>query len=171
MAPGIPSRADRFDAAKVVLDPYARAIVGEDSYSSPRRHWPRGVTCATALKAVVADNSYLRLGGGSAPSYSLRRHASSTKCMRGGLPATPPPAYPPMNGAPLRGSIDAIPCLGGAGGDLAVELMPVHQFDPQDVQPGLENYWGYSTLNFSPPHRAYSSRRGPLGPINEFATW
>jgi glycogen operon protein len=33
----------------------------------------------------------------------------------------------------------------------AVELLPVHQFDPQEG-----NYWGYMTLNFFAPNRAYA---------------
>ena len=50
----------------------------------------------------------------------------------------------------------------------AVELMPVFQFDPQDAPPGLVNYWGYAPVSFFAPHQAYSSRRDPLGPLDEF---
>ena len=46
--------------------------------------------------------------------------------------------------------------------------MPVFQFDAQDSPPGLVNYWGYSPIAFFAPHAAYSSRRDPLGPIDEF---
>ena len=42
------------------------------------------------------------------------------------------------------------------------------QFDPQDCPPGLVNYWGYSPVSFFAPHQAYSSRRDPLGPVDEF---
>ena len=42
------------------------------------------------------------------------------------------------------------------------------QFDAQDAQPGLVNYWGYSPVSFFAPHRAYSSRQDPVGPIDEF---
>ncbi len=49
-----------------------------------------------------------------------------------------------------------------------MELLPVHQFDPQDVRPGLKNYWGYSTIGFFAPHSDYSSRRDPLGVVDEF---
>src|SRR5919106_1579745 len=47
-------------------------------------------------------------------------------------------------------------------------LMPVFQFDPQDSPPGLVNYWGYAPVSFFAPHPAYSSRRDPLGPLDEF---
>jgi glycogen operon protein len=44
-------------------------------------------------------------------------------------------------------------------GVTVVELLPVHQFDPQEG-----NYWGYMTLNFFAPHAGYSVRE----PIHEF---
>ena len=65
------------------------------------------------------------------------------------------------------GLIEKIPYL-QALGITAVELMPVFQFDAQDSPPGLVNYWGYSPIAFFAPHAAYSSRRDPLGPIDEF---
>jgi glycogen operon protein len=53
-------------------------------------------------------------------------------------------------------------------GITAVELLPVQQFDEQDVSPPLKNYWGYNTIAFFAPHCGYSSDRSPLGPVNEF---
>jgi glycogen operon protein len=47
-------------------------------------------------------------------------------------------------------------------------LLPVFQFDPQDCPPGRVNYWGYAPVSFFAPHQDYSSKRGPLGPIDEF---
>ena len=49
-----------------------------------------------------------------------------------------------------------------------MELLPVFQFDPQDAPPGKVNYWGYAPISFFAPHQAYSSRRDPLGPVDEF---
>ena len=49
------------------------------------------------------------------------------------------------------GVIDKIPYLLELG-ITAVELLPVHQFDPQE-----ENYWGYMTLNFFAPHAQYAN--------------
>ena len=42
------------------------------------------------------------------------------------------------------------------------------QFDAQDCPPGKVNYWGYAPVSFFAPHQAYSSRRDPLGPVDEF---
>ena len=65
------------------------------------------------------------------------------------------------------GLIEKIPYLKTLG-ITAVELLPVQQFDDQDAPGGLTNYWGYSPVAFFAPHSAYSSRRDPLGPVEEF---
>ena len=74
-------------------------------------------------------------------------------------------------GDALRGTyaglIEKIPYLQQLG-ITAVELLPVFQFDAQDSPPGKVNYWGYAPVSFFAPHQAYSSRRDPLGPLDEF---
>jgi glycogen operon protein len=65
------------------------------------------------------------------------------------------------------GLIQKIPYLCELG-ITAVELLPVFQFDAQDAPRGRVNYWGYAPVSFFAPHRAYSSRQDPLGPVNEF---
>ena len=67
----------------------------------------------------------------------------------------------------MRGLIEKIPYL-QALGITAVELLPVFQFDAQACPPGVVNYWGYQPVSFFAPHRAYSSRQEPLGPVHEF---
>src|SRR5512144_2802423 len=67
----------------------------------------------------------------------------------------------------FAGLIEKIPYLHDVG-VTDVELMPVFQFDPQDGPCGLVNYWGYSPVSFFAVHQAYSSRRDPLGPMDEF---
>ena len=44
-------------------------------------------------------------------------------------------------------------------GVTAVELLPVHQYVPDDflLKRGLTNYWGYNTIGYFAPHQAYSS--------------
>jgi glycogen operon protein len=44
-------------------------------------------------------------------------------------------------------------------GVTAVELMPVHQYVPDDflLKRGLTNYWGYNTIGYFAPHQAYSA--------------
>jgi len=65
------------------------------------------------------------------------------------------------------GLVQKIPYLQQLG-ITAVELLPVFQFDAQDAPLGRTNYWGYSPVSFFAPHQAYSSRREPLGAVDEF---
>src|SRR5258707_9186941 len=67
----------------------------------------------------------------------------------------------------FAGLIEKIPYLQRLG-ITAVELLPVFQFDSQDCPTGMVNYWGYAPVSFFAPHQAYSRRRDPLGPVDEF---
>src|SRR6478672_924464 len=55
-------------------------------------------------------------------------------------------------------------------GVTAVELLPVQAFasEPEVVQRGLTNYWGYNTLGFFAPHAMYASTPDPQGALDEF---
>jgi glycogen operon protein len=65
------------------------------------------------------------------------------------------------------GLVEKVPYLRDLG-ITAVELLPVFQFDAQDCSRGRVNYWGYAPVSFFAPHQAYSSRRDPLGAVDEF---
>jgi len=56
------------------------------------------------------------------------------------------------NRGKFLGFVEKIPYLKELGVTV-VELLPVHQFDPQEG-----NYWGYMTLNFFAPHQGYAVR-------------
>jgi glycogen operon protein len=160
-----PAYGHRFDATKVLLDPYARAIVGDEIYDRKAAIGP-GDNCATALKGVVVDSHSYDWEG----DRPLHRPYATTVIYEmhvGGFTRHPSSDLPAEERGTFAGVIKKIPYL-QALGVTAVELLPIHQFDTQDVQPGLENYWGYSTLGFFAPHRGYSSRKDPLGPVTEF---
>ncbi len=73
----------------------------------------------------------------------------------------------PATRGTYAGLIEKIPYLKDLG-VTAVELLPVFQFDPHDAPPGRVNYWGYQPVSFFAPHHAYSSRKEPLGILDEF---
>jgi isoamylase len=85
----------------------------------------------------------------------------------GGFTRHPNSGVAPEKRGTFAGVIEKVPYLQELG-ITAVELMPIHQFDEQDAKPGLSNYWGYSTTAFFAPHGRYSSRRDPLGSVDEF---
>ncbi|PSB34482.1 glycogen debranching enzyme GlgX [Stenomitos frigidus ULC18] len=163
--PFIPEQGHRFDCNKVLLDPYAKAVVGWENYSREAAMRP-GDNCAQALRGVVVDTSAYAWEG-DAPLNIPHADSVIYEMHVGGFTRNPNSGVSPEKRGTYAGLIEKIPYLKQLG-VTAVELLPVHQFDEQDVQPGLTNYWGYSTIAFFAPHTGYSSRRDPLGPVDEF---
>ena len=160
-----PGRGLRFDPAKALLDPYGRAVVVPDGYS---RHTVSryGQNNAIAMKSVVVDPDVYDWEG-DAP---LRRPFATTVIYEmhvAGFTRHPSSGVAPERRGTYAGMIEKIPYLQDLG-ITAVELLPVFQFDRQDCPPGLVNYWGYSPVSFFAPHAGYSSRKDPLGPVDEF---
>jgi isoamylase len=159
-----PASGARFDATKVLLDPYGRGVVVPRGYSREAARG-EGDTAATAMKSVVGDPSYD--WEGDAP---LQRPSSRTIVYEmhvGGFTRHPNSGVPERLRGTYAGVIEKIPYLQKLG-ITAVELLPVFQFDVQDAPPGRVNYWGYSPVSFFAPHHGYSSEKDPLAPINEF---
>ena len=163
--PDDPARGMRFDPAKVLLDPYGRAVAVPRNYSRDAAR-AIGDNASTALKSVVTD-PWDYDWEGDAP---LKRPATQTIIYEmhvRGFTRHPSSGVAEKTRGTYAGLIEKIPYLQQLG-ITAVELLPVFQFDPQDSPPGRLNYWGYAPVSFFAPHQAYSSRRDPLGPVNEF---
>jgi isoamylase len=160
-----PAGGQRFDPAKVLLDPYGRGVVVPKNYSrDAARH--EGDNAATAMKSVVVDPHAYDWEG----DVPLRRPASRTIIYEmhvRGFTRDPSSGLSEQTRGTYAGLIEKIPYLQQLG-ITAVELLPVFQFDSQDVPTGHVNYWGYAPVSFFAPHQAYSSRQDPLGPVNEF---
>jgi glycogen operon protein len=160
-----PARGMRFDPFKTLLDPYGRGVVVPNNYSREAAR-TKGDNAATAMKSVVVD-PHTYDWEGDAP---LKRPSSQTIVYEmhvRGFTRHPNSSVEENIRGTYRGLIQKIPYLQQLG-ITAVELLPVFQFDSQDCPPGLVNYWGYAPVSFFSPHRAYSSRQDPLGPIDEF---
>ena len=163
--PFAPEQGLRFDGDKVLLDPYARAIVGNDIYSREAAMHP-GDNCAQALRGVVVDPTTYNWEDDTHP----RTPYATTVIYElhvGGFTRNPNSGVAPEKRGTYAGLVEKIPYLQDLG-VTAVELLPIHYFDAEDARPSLTNYWGYSTLGFFAPHQAYSARRDPLGPVDEF---
>jgi glycogen operon protein len=160
-----PKKGLRFDRNKVLLDPYARALVGEDIYDRKAAIAP-GDNCDRALRGVVVDPSTYNWEG-DRPLRIPYANSVIYEMHVGGFTRHPNSGLPPQKRGTYAGIIEKIPYLKDLG-ITAVELLPVHHFDPEDAPPGLINYWGYSTIAFFAPHRYYSCRRDPLGAVDEF---
>ena len=165
IGPVDPARGLRFDPAKALLDPYGRAVAVPDGYDRSAASRP-GDNTKVAMRSVVVDPDAYDWEG-DAP---LRRPFATTVIYEmhvGGFTRHPSSGVARAKRGTYVGMIEKIPYLQDLG-ITAVELLPVFQFDSEDCPPGLTNYWGYSPVSFFAPHAAYSSRRDPLGPVDEF---
>ncbi|MBN1933070.1 MAG: glycogen debranching protein GlgX [Anaerolineae bacterium] len=163
--PYIPEQGLRFYPNKVLLDPYAKAIVYGDNWSHQQARG-FGNNTASAMKCVVVDESDYDWEG----DRPLQRSIDETIIYEmhvGGV--TRHPSSGTQHPGTFTGITEKIPYLQSLG-ITAVELMPVQQFDEQDIASTrpLTNYWGYNPINFFAPHRGYCIPGARISPINQF---
>lgn len=163
--PSASERGLRFDATRVLLDPYGRGVVvpGNDNRDAAPR---AGDNAASAMKSVVVDPRVYDWEG----DVPLRLAASQTIIYEmhvRGFTRHPNSGVADGKRGTYAGLIEKIPYLKQLG-ITAVELLPVFQFDASDAPRGKTNYWGYAPVSFFAPHHAYSARRDALGPTDEF---
>jgi glycogen operon protein len=160
-----PEQGLRFDPSKLLLDPYARAVI-DDCYDRTQATRYGIENLATAMKGVVVDPDAYDWEG----DRPLRRQfydAAIYELHVRGFTRHPSSGLSQAKRGTFAGLVDKIPYLQQLGVRI-VELMPVFQFDRQSAPGGRPNYWGYEPVSFFAPHRAYSSRQDPLGPVDEF---
>ncbi len=162
IGPFDPERGLRFDGTGVLLDPYGRAV------AIPKRYSRCGDNAGAAMKSIVVhpDPSSYDWEG----DMPLQRPFVETIIYElhvRGFTRHPSSSLASDKAGTYAGLIEKIPYLTDLG-ITAVELLPVFQFDATEAPAGQVNYWGYSPVSFFAPHRAYSSRQDPLGPLDEF---
>ncbi len=163
--PSTPESGLRFDATKVLLDPYGRGVVVPKNYSRAAAS-REGDNAAGAMKSVVVDPSTYDWDGDVPLKLPCARTIIYETHVRG-FTRNPNSGVGEKTRGTYAGLIEKIPYLKELG-ITAVELLPVFQFDAQDAPAGKLNYWGYAPISFFAPHQAYSSRQDPVGPVNEF---
>ncbi len=154
--PNDPANGLRFDPAKLLLDPYGRAVVVPKSYSRMAAE-AEGENTATAMKSVVVDPNAYDWEGDAPLKLPSSRTIVYEMHVRG-FTVHPSSGVSEKKRGTYAGLIEKIPYLQELG-ITAVELLPVFHFDAQDCPPGRTNYWGYAPISFFAPHPAYSSRQ------------
>ncbi len=173
-----PEAGHRFNHHKLLIDPYARALAGELSWSDAHFGYTVGDEQADLSfdtadsapfmpKCRVIDPAFT-WGDDAPPRTSWDRTVIYELHPRGFT------MKHPGVGHELRGTFEGL-CSPqvtdhlSSLGITAVELLPVHAFvrDRHLVERGLTNYWGYNTVGFFAPHPAYM---GPSG-VNGFKTF
>ncbi len=176
-----PARGHRHNAAKLLLDPYARALdatprltpelfghtvdtafegdpaVRDDRDSAP--HAPLAVVTDAAFDwaaDVFPEVPWTDTVLYEAHVRGLTRH----------LPGVPAHLRGTYAGLAHPATVEHLRDLGVT----TLELLPVHAIgdEPQLARRGMTNYWGYSTLGFFAPHPGYAATSDPRGVVDEF---
>jgi glycogen operon protein len=179
--PWDPAAGHRFNAAKLLLDPYARAVDGTIRWSDALFGYqvghadadlaPDGRDSAHGMpKSVVVDSAFT-WGNDRAPRTPWSQtiiYEVHVKGFTARHPAVPKHLRGTYAGLVSPAALSHLKTLGVT----AVELMPIHHLvaDKQLVERGLTNYWGYNSLGFFAPDVRYASTRGGGAPVNEFKT-
>jgi glycogen operon protein len=165
-----PEKGHRYNKLKLLLDPYARSVVCEP-YWSRAEAYGFGDNTATAMKSVVIDPQGYDWEGDEPLGRSLDETIIYEMHVGG---FTRHPSSKVTHPGTYAGVVEKIPYLLDLG-ITAVELLPVQQFDAQDIGapygPGgqrLTNYWGYAPVAFFAPHGAYCVSLDPTASVNEF---
>ena len=177
--PYAPDQGHRCNPAKLLLDPYARAVEGSITWGpsvfgyraeDPVQDLSRDDrdSAAAMPRSLVVDPSF-EWGTDRHPEtpwdetviYEL--HVKGFTKERPDLPPEVRGTYAGMGSPPV---VDYLRGLGVT----AVELLPVHQFVQDDAlqSRGLRNYWGYNTIGYFAPHNEYRSPCPPGGQVAEF---
>jgi glycogen operon protein len=147
--PHQPERGHRFDPQKVLLDPYAPSVFFPPAFS--REACSRaGPTDGRAPLGRLPSRSNVALEAEAGPRYTGRDIIVYELHVKGFTARTNSGIASAKRGT-FAGVTEKIPYLKELGVTV-VELLPVHQFDPQEG-----NYWGYMTLHFFSPHQSYAS--------------
>ncbi len=174
-----PDRGERFNPAKLLIDPYARALSGGLKFDSPVFGYSFGdskedLSCdsqddAAGVPKSVVTTSHFDWENDRPPLTFLHDsvlYELHVKGFTASHPEIPPEMRGTFAGLAHPAAIDYLKRLGIT----AVELMPVHEFvdDKQLLDKGLRNYWGYNTINFFSPAARYSSSGHGGEQIGEF---
>ena len=171
-----PGLGQRHNSAKLLLDPYAKAMSGTIDwdeavygyhFGAPERR--NDLDSAPHTMHSVVINPYFDWGTDRPPRTDYHRtvlyeaHVKGLTQLHPGIPDEIRGTYA---GLAHPAVIEHLAKLGVT----AIELMPVHQFvrDHRLRDLGLANYWGYNTIGFFAPHSSYSSGGDRGQQVQEF---
>ena len=180
--PYAPERGHRFNAHKLLLDPWAREIVGrfawraehhgyEIGHPDGSRSFDKRDNALQALKARVAAPPQIAAGWHNAPHIEARDVVIYEMHVKGfgkALPGLPAALAGTYAGLAHPAAIAHFKALGVT----TLELLPVHYHldEPGLADKGLVNHWGYNTLGFFCPDPRYAAgdKSDPAAVADEF---
>jgi isoamylase len=176
-----PLRGHRFNPAKLLIDPYAKAIEGPIAYkrgntlpyvpsgAEDADLQPDGADDAAAIpKCVVIDESFY-WEGDTRPDTPWHRTVIYEVHAKGFTKRRPDVREDLRGTYAGLASEEAIAYLQDLG-VTAVELLPIHHIADEQflVERGLTNYWGYSSIGYLAPHALYAATGRAGEQVREF---
>lgn len=176
--PWEPEHGYRFNASKLLIDPYAEAITGNVDWKAPIFAYKVETgddlqkcdkdSAAGMPKSVVVEHKF-DWEDDCPPETPLSDSVIYEVHVKGYSvrnPMVPEKLRGTYAGLGHEASINYLKMLGVT----AVELLPIHHFidDGHLLEMGLSNYWGYNTLGFFAPMSRYSSSGDKGGQVVEF---
>jgi isoamylase len=178
--PWEPRDGFRFNGGKLLVDPYARALLGEADFRAPIFAYQLGHedtdlsyderdSAAGVPKCVVLGADDFDWSGDERPDHPWHRSVIYEVHVRGFTmrhPELPPELRGTFAGFAHPAALAHLKKLGVT----AVELLPIHEFVDEGylTEKGLRNYWGYSTLGYFAPEQHYAASRERGGQVREF---
>jgi len=174
--PWDPAHGDRWNPAKLLTDPYARALEGtaslDDAIFGSLPHDDLTINPADSAsfvpRSIVVDDQFDWEDDTppATPWGDTVIYETHVRGLTKQHPAVPEELRGTYAGVAHPAVIEHLTSLGVT----AVELMPVHHFTSEVhlLEFGLTNYWGYNTLGYFAPHAAYSSGGGRGEQVAEF---
>jgi isoamylase len=163
--PWDPEQGHRCNPAKLLLDPYAKAIHGEWKWNeamfpyhfdNPENSRNDADSAPFIPKSVVIDGAFDWEGDRPprTPWHKTIVYETHVKGFTQRHPGVPEDIRGTYAALAHATSIDYLKTLGIT----AVELLPVHQFvqDSTLIDRGLRNYWGYNSIGYFAPHNEYA---------------
>ncbi|MGP3986910.1 glycogen debranching protein GlgX [Streptomyces sp. 3N207] len=163
--PYAPENGQRCNSAKLLLDPYAKAISGRVDWNEavfgyhfddPERR--NDLDSAPHTMTSVVINPYFDWGDDRPPRTDYHRTVLYEAHVKG-LTMRHPELPDELRGSYAALAHPAVIAHLTELGVTALELMPVHQSvtDHRLAEAGMTNYWGYNTIGFFAPHNTYAS--------------
>jgi isoamylase len=174
--PWNPAEGQRFNSAKLLLDPYAKAVSGQIDWDQALFSYDFGdedsfndEDSAPHMMMGVVINPFFNWEGDRTPRTPYHKsviYEAHVKGLTQQHPEVPEDQRGTYAGVAHPAVIAHLKKLGVT----AIELMPVHQFvqDSTLLDQGLRNYWGYNTIGFFAPHNEYHSTNDLGGQVQEF---